>query len=168
MERHIMTENTSTELAVIDTVSSTSLDRTLHGLNAAQGVNNGSQFFSTLQGGDRDTKLAVLAAMTNSEPLTDNKNKTLWVDHVIIQPVEMADEKSGVLTLVPRIVLIDPDGKAYHAMSGGLMKSVENIFGIMGSRDQWGGPIPIIVEANKAARGTYFTAKVDLKALTSK
>lgn len=159
---------TSTELEVIDTVSQTTLVSTIDGLNTLHSKQRGTGFFTTLQGDDRMTKLTTLAAMTDSVPLVDHKNVTIWVEDVLIHSIEMENSDTKRMELVPRIILIDREGAAFHAISGGLMKSLENIFMIMGSKDQWGGAIPIKMEALKGGKGTYYTAKVDLKALAAK
>lgn len=159
-----MTETTtSTDLApVSDNLTGDAVAKAIEGLNTGKGI------FSTLQGTDRAAKLKTLSALTDSVPLKDHKNKTIFVEDVLIQSIEMPDENTGELTAVPRIVLIDTEGVAYHAISGGLMKSLENIFGIMGPKEGWGGPIPLRMEEGKAAKGTFFTAKVVLDELPSK
>lgn len=163
-----MTESVSTEVATLDAVAPSTLDRTIGGLNGLQGT-SGNGFFTTIQGADRETKIKTLAAMTDSVPLKDNKNKVLWIEDIIIQAVELTDDKTGEISIAPRVTLIDQDGTAYHATSGGTLKSVENIVGIMGAnKEAWGGPLPLKMKEEKARVGTYYTLVVDLKALSTK
>lgn len=105
--------------------------------------------FSTISGDDFDSKMAVLEATTASEPLAENLNKKIELANVVVQLIDMADEETGVVSAVPRTILVDKSGKAYHAISSGVFKSIENIFGIIGSDpSKWGGPVNV-----KAVRG---------------
>lgn len=107
-----------------------------------------STVFSTLKGDDAATKLAVWTATTDSVPLAENLNKPIQLANVVMQVIDMADEETGEIQTVPRTILIDAEGKAYHAISQGVFKAVENIFGILGQPDTWDKPLAV-----KAVRG---------------
>jgi len=113
--------------------------------------------FSTIQGDDFSTKLAVLNATTASEPIAENLNKPIQLVNVVVQSIDMADEQTGEVSAVPRTILVDKDGKAYHAISSGIFKAVENIIGILGQPHTW--PAPVAVKAIREGSGTrqYFT-----------
>lgn len=159
-----MTTENNTEVAVIDPAfSDDALRQSLEILNRGGG---GGNMFSTIKGGGRAEKLATLSAMTASVPVSENLNKSIKVAHIIVQKIEMADETTGELKPQPRIVLIDEGGTAYHAISGALYKSVENIIGIFGSDPAgWGGPIPIKIVQEGSGTRKYFTARVELDKL---
>lgn len=74
-----------------------------------------STVFSTFSGADHATKVAVLNAMTNSEPVADHIGETIQLENVIVQAVDMTDEKTGEVQAQPRIILVDNQGQAYHA-----------------------------------------------------
>lgn len=119
-----------------------------------------STVFSTVTGDDFNTKVSVINAMTNSLPVQDNIGKTIQLVNVIVQAVDMADEKSREISAQPRIILLDADGTAYHAISSGLFKSLENIFGILGHPATWPAPLPIVIDRVKGKVGHFFTARI--------
>jgi hypothetical protein len=128
--------------------------------NDIAALNNGNAVFHTFQGADFDTKVAVLDAMTNSEAIADNIGTVIQLANVIVQPVDMANERTGKTESQPRIILVDAEGKAYHAISGGLFRSLQNIFGILGKPESWNGPLPITIERLKGKQGNFFTARI--------
>jgi hypothetical protein len=128
--------------------------------NDIAALNSGNAVFHTFQGADFDTKVAVLDAMTNSEALADNIGTVIQLKNVIVQPVDMTNERTGRTESQPRIILVDAEGKAYHAISGGLFRSLQNIFGILGKPDTWNGPLPITIERLKGKQGNFFTARI--------
>lgn len=154
-----------TELAVVDNgFSDDSLKQSLEILNQGGG---GGNMFSTIKGADRTAKLATLNAMTSSVPVSENLGATINVANIIVQKIEMPDQTTGELRPVPRIVLIDADGKAYHAISGGLYRSIENILGIFGTDPaDWEGTIPVVITEEGPKGKQYFTAKVELDKLS--
>ena len=91
-----------------------------------------SSVYSTYDSATIEGKLAVMDAITNSEPVADHLNKPFAWANFVIQEATLTDEKTGELRTLPRLVLIDVDGKAYHAISDGLVKSVMNYLGVIG------------------------------------
>jgi hypothetical protein len=153
-----MTETANTELVL----SGDSLRQDITALSKGQ-VN----VFTTLEGTDFGSKVAVLDALTNAEPLADNIGTVINLKHIVIQAVDMPvtdgkGNETGEIQASPRIILIDADGKSYHAMSTGLFKSLENIFGILGMPATWPEPLPIVVDKVKGKVGSFFTARVAL------
>ena len=88
--------------------------------------------YSSVTAETRDEKLAVFDAVSNSESLEDMVGKTIDVENIIIQPVEMCDEKTGEVREANRIVLITDEGKAYGCVSSGVETSIKNLFAIVG------------------------------------
>ena len=135
--------------------------------------NGGAAVFSTMTGEDRGAKVAILKALTNSKPVKENLNKKFNLLNVVIQAVEIRDEQgkdalneeTGELEkpiiTVKRIILVDDKNEAWHAISDGLFKSLETIFGVMGNPDTWEGvPLPIkVIEAGTGVR-KYFTVQI--------
>ena len=89
--------------------------------------------YSSVTAETRDEKLAVFDAVSNSESLEDMVGKAIDVENIIIQPVEMNDEKTGEVRDANRIVLITDEGKAYGCVSSGVETSIKNLFAIVGS-----------------------------------
>lgn len=151
-----MTESTSTAVDVLDTIDT--------GSAVAQEIRNlatgNVAFYSTLVGDDFATKVATVEAMTNSIPIKENLNKTVNVANIIVQSVSMVDTNSGEMQDQARIILLDADGTAYHAISGGLWRSVQNILGIVGHPSTWPAPLPIHIVSVKGRQGDFYTAKI--------
>lgn len=125
---------------------------------AVQSLADGKQtVFSTIQGDDFASKMKVLTATTASLPLSENLNKPIDLVDVVVQVIEMADEQTGELGDVPRTILIAADGKAYHAISRGVFRAVENILGILGSPNTWENPVKVKVLQEGTGNRKYFT-----------
>lgn len=117
--------------------------------------------YSSFTGDDFATKVAVLNAVTNSTPIADNLGKTIKLANVVVQSVEMENEQTGELANQPRVILIDDKGAAFHAISGGILKSVENLFGILGHPSTWPGPVSVQIVEEKSRRGfRFYTIKL--------
>lgn len=115
--------------------------------------------FSTITGNDHATKLEVFNAVTNSLPIADNLGKTINLVNIVVQSVEMTDENSGEVQDVPRTILVDADGTAYHAISGGLFRSVETMLGVVGHPSGWPAPLPVAVTREGSGTNKYFTMR---------
>jgi len=132
---------------------------------AVQALSAGAtNVFTTIKGDDIDSKLAVFEATTASLPLAENINKPIRLANIVVQVIDIndtdangnpvVDEQTGEVKVstVPRTILIDADGTAYHAISQGIFKSVENLTGILGTDPaRWGG---VTVKAVKGGSGT--------------
>lgn len=125
--------------------------------NLAKGNLN---IFSTVTATDFNSRKRVINAMSSSEPVADHLNKKLEVTDVIVQAIEMENEQTGKLQTVPRIVLLTADGKAYHAISDGLYRSVQNMLVVLGHPNTWPEPVGVTVSKEKGKAGNYFTAKI--------
>lgn len=117
---------------------------------------NAGNIMSTFQGTDFATKVKTLKAVTNSKPLSENLGKTIMLENVVVQIIEMPDEKTGVLTEVPRIILVDADGTTYHAISNGIFKSLENTFALLGQPAAWEEALPVQVSEERSRTGFRF------------
>ncbi len=126
--------------------------------NAVQALADGkSTVFSTITGDDFAAKMKVLNATTASLPLAEILNKPIELVDIVVQVIEMADEASGEVRDVPRTILIAKDGTAYHAISNGVFRAVENILGILGKPHTWPAPVKIKVQREGTGNRQYFT-----------
>jgi hypothetical protein len=149
------TVSTSTAVDVLDTDNGSAVSREIQNL-----ASGNVAFFSTLTGNDFATKVATVEAMTNSIPIKENLNKTIRVQNVIVQAIPMLDTASGEIKDQARIILLDVDGTAYHAISGGLWRSVQNILGVVGHPSAWPEALPIYITSVKGRQGDFYTAKI--------
>lgn len=153
-----MTDTTVTDVAVID--DDAQVARKFNTADAIQALADGkTTVFSTLTGDDFDTKLQLLDAVTNSEPIADNLGKPIRLVNVVIQTVELADEETGELNELPRTILLDEDGTAYHAISMGVFRAVETVLGVVGQPSTWPSPLNIQVTKEGKAPRAYYTIR---------
>lgn len=145
-----------TAVDVLDTVNEgSSVSREIQNL-----ASGNAAFLSTIQGNDFNTKIKIVDAMTNSLPVKENLNKTINLVNVIVQSVPMLDTQSGEIKDQPRIILLDADGTAYHAISGGLWRSIQNILGIFPPPAEWPSPLALHIVSAKGRQGDFYTVKM--------
>lgn len=152
-------EQTATDVEVFDGPRA---DVDVSGIIA--GLNTGVAYFSTVTGDDIDSRMLVLDALIDPQPIVENVGKTINLQHFIVQPVELADQNSGEVVTAPRVVLIDADGTGYVGTSVGLLSSLRNILAALGDiklTDLPGGGLPIAVSQQRSRNnaGTFFTIK---------
>lgn len=117
--------------------------------------------FSTFVGEDFETKIAIFEAVSNAEDLADHLDETILLSNVVAQSITIADQEAndGTMIDVVRLVLVAEDGAAYGAISGGVARSLQTLFGILGQPSTWAAPLPIrVVQAGQGTR-KYFTIK---------
>jgi hypothetical protein len=144
-----------TESTEIATVSPSTLNSEI--ANLSQG---NLSVFSTLTGNDFDTKVALMNALSNSVPVSENLKATIPLVNVVVESVDMADEGTGDIKAQPRIILIAADGTAYHAISGPAFRDVKRLLAIMGHPSTWPAPLPIHVAQEGQGTRKYFTVKL--------
>jgi len=126
--------------------------------NELANLNNGNvAVFSTVKGADHKSRLVTLKALGNATPVADHIGKTINLKDVIVQQISMVNERTGELQDVPRITLLDADGKAFHAISDVLYKDLKNVFAILGMPHTWPAPLPVAVNREKGKTGSFFT-----------
>lgn len=140
---------------------------------AIEDIRRGRAFaYSSIVMNDPESKLEVLEAVTNSEPVREHLKELVYVEHIIIQRIEMADQQTGEMVTQPRIVVLtrqgEPDGEplVLHAISQGLLRSINNMIGALGEPATWGGfkPAAVFLLAGPAGR-QYLTMKFGNAAL---
>lgn len=132
---------------------------------AVQALSQGAtNVFSTITGTDVASKLALFSATTDTVSLSEHLNEPIELANLVVQVIDInetdandnpiVDPATGEVktVTVPRTILIGKDGKAFHAVSNGIFKSVENLTGILGTDPaQWGG---LTVKAVQGGSGT--------------
>ena len=123
--------------------------------------NSGQMIFCTFDASTAEGKARLYAAISDSEQLEDNLNKTIQLVDIVGVPASVTDDATGEIREVLRLVLIGKDGKRYSAISDGLYSSLQNIMAIYGPPGLWDAPLAIKVVSGKSRRGfRYFTAKL--------
>lgn len=94
---------------------------------------SGNFYCSITDDGKRSTKVAIFNAINSAdESLADHINEVLEVVNVVAHPVTLVDENTGEVVNALRTVLIDKNGKAYTAVSGGIASALSRIMSIIG------------------------------------
>lgn len=123
---------------------------------AIQSLNQGSAIYSTFEADDIDSKKKVLNAITNSEPIADHLRETIMLKDFVVQAATMVDE-DGVEQNVLRTILLDAQGKAYHAISDGIFKALQNYTAVLGHPSEWPAEgVAVIVDEARGRRGFRF------------
>jgi hypothetical protein len=146
------TMSETTEIATIESAPVAGLANELTNLN-----NGNVAVFSTVKGADHKSRLTTLKALGNATPVADHLGKTINLKDVIVQQISLVNERTGELQDVPRITLLDADGKAFHAISDVLYKDLKNVFAILGMPHTWPAPLPVAVLKEKGKGGNFFT-----------
>lgn len=101
---------------------------------------------------------ALFTAMNNpTAAISQNINNTINVDNVYIQAVTVNDMITGEERTLPRVVLIDDEGKSYGGTSSGIFNALEKLFTLYGTPDTWQAPITIKIKQVKVNRGSMLT-----------
>ena len=149
-----MSENT--ELAtIVDSAPVAGLASELVSLSNGQVA-----VFSTVKGVDHKSRLTTLTALKSATPVADHLGKIINLQNVVIQQITMANERTGELQDVPRITLLDADGKAYHAISDVVYKDLKDVFAILGMPHTWPAPLPVVVNKTKGKVGSFFSLSI--------
>lgn len=120
--------------------------------------------FSTVPGTSFEDKQKTLKATTNSERLKEVLGQTLSLEHFILQAVTLsdnaeADPETGEVSEgaeVVRAILLTKEGKAYHAISNGVLKSLQNIYGMLGEPSSWPEPVKVKPVLQQGRNGFEF------------
>ena len=159
MNKQAAEETVSTEVAVPEGQGTTGSKDVL----AQIATMNGGQmaFYSTIDQSDREGAMKVLAAVTDSEPIGDHLRETILLKDFVMQATTMYDEDKDQEVDILRTILIDAEGKAYHAISDGLFRSLQTYVGLLGHPSTWAEPVAITVDEKRNRKGfKFFTIKL--------
>ena len=132
---------------------------------------NATSVYCSVQGGDRKTKALIYNASNNPEhKVADFINKTIKVKDILVEMIEVAktdgkdeevlDENGNpIMEVVPRIVLIDENDKAYQAVSVGMFSAIKRLIKIFGA-PTWDDPLPILIKQVSVKNGSMLTCDV--------
>lgn len=148
-----MTENTTAEIVLADNVATTATDL------IAAFQNPDAAIFSTIKVDSFKDRLAVVQAMTNTQKLNENLDKTFELVNWIAQAVDVIDDNGEVNKSV-RIVLMAKDGKAYDCVSAGIAKALSNLQAVLGEPSSWPEPVKVKAVEERGRRGFRYTTLV--------
>lgn len=76
---------------------------------------------------NHEQRVNLFNAVNNSEGLSDQVGKDLWLTGYIVQDVEKEDAKTGEIICSKLITVIDKDGKAYATNSKPFLQSLKQL-----------------------------------------
>lgn len=114
-----------------------------------------TNFLCTIEDdGTRKSKVAIYNAINSSDTaLNDMVGKPLEIVDVVAHPITITDEETGEIIETVRTVLIDKNGKCYHAVSAGILNSLQKIFSIIGMPSWKDEPVKMEVKQVKTRNG---------------
>lgn len=122
--------------------------------------NIGQTVCSITPTGNRKEDARIFAALNNPGcRIADFINKKIKVANVLIEIREIFNEESGEIETVPRVVLIDDDGKAYQAVSIGIFNAVKNAYQVFGAAP-WEPALEIEIKQVSVGKGSMLTFDV--------
>lgn len=127
----------------------------IDGINTAT-----SAIYSSFVAETANDKAKLYNALNSPEVrIADHIGKEINVKDVIIEPVEIVDDKTGEVRTTPRVTLIDDAGHTYTATSYGIFNSLKRIFGLYGS-PTWEDGIPVRVRQITNGANRIFTLDI--------
>lgn len=138
--------------------TNTKKNEILDGINTAT-----TSIYSSFVAESNNDKAKLYNALNSPEVrIADHIGKEINVKDVIIEPVEIVDEKTGEVRTTPRVTLIDVNGHTYTATSYGIYNSLKRIFGLYGS-PTWEEGIPVRVRQLTNGANRIFTLDIVTK-----
>ncbi len=147
MENNTKQLNTEVnEIAVVDEQVNTNDIVTVDKVTPSIFEADGSKelFFSSIQATDRKSAIKMYNAINSSEnPLADHKGEVLEITDMVAHAITLQDENTKEDVEALRVVLVSKDGTAYHAVSQGVVSSIQKIISIVGPAP-WNEPLEIV------------------------
>lgn len=113
----------------------------------------GQVFFSSIQGEDRETKIKQYNAINGSEnAISDHVGEVLEITDMVAHAITLEDEVTKEDVNALRVVLLDKDGNAYHAVSQGIVSSLQKIIGTVGQAP-WTPALKMVPYEQKTRKG---------------
>lgn len=111
-------------------------------------------FFSSIQTKDRKSAIKVYNAINSSEnPLADHRGEVLHITDMVAHAITLEDDVTKENVDALRVVLVDKDGNAYHAISQGVVSSIQKIISIVGPAPWTDEPLEIVPVEVKTRKG---------------
>lgn len=111
---------------------------------------------------DRAASVRVFNAMNNpNDRVSNHINETISVQDYLIEMTEIEDTDAygnglGSYSVVPRVVLVAPDGTSYQAASYGIANAVRNAVLVCGDAP-WQPPVQLKIKQVPTKRGSMLT-----------
>ncbi|MED1211873.1 hypothetical protein [Bacillus paranthracis] len=148
--------NEVNEIAVVEETINTNdiitVDKVTPSIFEAEGSKE--VFFSSIQKTDRKSAVKMYNAINSSEnALADHTGEVLQITDMVAHAITLEDEQTKENVDALRVVLLDKDGKGYHAVSQGVVSSIQKIISIVGPAPWTDEPLKIVPYEVKTRKG---------------
>lgn len=147
-------ENGSEDFALAPTAPQAQIVTVDEGENFIADLTTATRSYSSMIA-ETDEQKAVLFNAVNSaaERIADHVGEEITVKDVYVETVRCYSEDTGEVKVCPRIILIDPDGRAFQCVSVGIFSALKKMFTIFGTPEMWAAPRRIRIR--QINRGTW-------------
>lgn len=113
-------------------------------INLARDIAGGGKGYCTMVAENRQAMATLYNAVSNPEKISAHINKPIDMIHFYVEIIQCANETTGAMVNVPRVVLIDKTGKGYQAVSVGVYNAVKRIVSMFGNPSSWDTPVTVV------------------------
>lgn len=138
-------ENTAPDIVADDATDTLEITTDVFGkINLARDIAGGGKGYCTMVAENRQAMATLYNAVSNPEKISAHINKPIEMIHFYVEIIQCANEKTGAIVNVPRVVLIDKTGKGYQAVSVGVYNAVKRIVSMFGNPATWDTPVTVV------------------------
>ena len=113
--------------------------------------------FCSVNQAQEGSKALVFKAMNNpSNRIADFIGKTIKIQDIFVESVDIENEETGVIDTVPRIVIFDDNNETYEAVSRGLFNALQKLISVFGM-PTYAEPIEIEIKQKAVKKGSMLT-----------
>ena len=113
-----------------------------------------SNIFTTIEGTDRKSKVAVYNAISAPDKkIAECIGEVIEIKDFVVHEVQVLDENTGELTNLLRTVIISSDGTSYEAVSIGIANSLQRLIAFLGKPSEWDEPVKVKIKQKKTRNG---------------
>lgn len=113
-------------------------------INLARDIAGGGKGYCTMVAENRQAMATLYNAVSNPEKISAHLNKPIQMIHFYVEIIQCANETTGGIVNVPRVVIIDKTGKGYQAVSVGVYNAIKRIVSMFGNPATWDEPVTVI------------------------
>lgn len=141
------TPETAPDILADDATDTLALTTDFFGkVNLARDIAGGGKGYCTMTAEDNRSKATLYNACSNPEKLSNHINMPIEMMHFYVEVIQCANEATGELVNVPRVVIIDTHGKGYQAVSIGIYNAIKRIVSMYGNPATWDEPVTIMCQ----------------------
>ena len=153
-----MNENKMTELTPAAFPATEVIEH--EGKNYVANLTTATVAFSSMNATSIEDKKRLYNAMNSPDGrIKDMVNMRIAIQDIYCEMVQCTSEETGEISNVPRIVLIDVDGKSYQAVSMGIYNAVRKLIQVFGV-PTWDGGLEVEVKQISKGNRSILTLNI--------